>query len=348
MQTAQDFSGDEFKFVETEPTLSSEQNIHENTEEIENYVPEEEQVPEIEEEQQAIEYVAEEPDKEEPVQEKPKVRHRVPAKTRINQIQREKYQALDEAHRLREETQRLAEENERLRQLAEYSTDAAEKHYEDGIKLRLKEAKQQKVQAIESGDIQAQVDADERMASATSELHAHNSWKATQTVKKEQQKRAMEYAPQQPQGPSPYAQRWVEDNANWFHPDSENYHPELAAEAESFADRLDAHLYRTGQQHLIQNSPEYFNEINTHMRNVYKQRYMQSEQRGLNMKQSRNVVGTVRGGMGNSGAMQRQTQKVSLTADEKDIAKKMDVTEQAYLQAKINDMRMNPGKRRGY
>jgi hypothetical protein len=337
MESIREFSEDNYDHV-----VGDNQEIEPNNDSSE----------EVSQEVPINEISAEEPfsEESEEVKDKPKPKHRIPAKTRINQIQREKYQALDEANRLRDEAQRLLEENERLKQIADYSSEAAEKHYENGIKLRMDQIKQLKAQAIESGDVQAQIDADEKLASAAAEMYGQNSWKASQAMKMEQQRRAMESVQYQPSGPSPIAHQWVEENASWFHPDSEDYHPDLAAEAESFADRLDAHYYRTGQQHLIQNSEEYFNEINAHLRNFYQQRYMnnQAPKRGLNMKQSRTMVGTVRSGVHQSNGMSGQTVKVTLNPDEKDMARRMGVTDQVFLQKKIEDMRNNPGKRRGY
>src|ERR1700676_2196582 len=110
--------------------------------------PEEKEFPEQEEGEDS-ETLPEASEEETPiVAEEPPKKKKQNIGERLSQIQREKYQALDEVKRMREE-------NEQLRQMANASTQTALNHYDNAVNHRMQAAKEQKIKALESGDIQA-------------------------------------------------------------------------------------------------------------------------------------------------------------------------------------------------
>jgi hypothetical protein len=250
-------------------------------------------------------------------------------KTRINQIQREKYQALDELNRTKSEL-------DRVKKMAELTAEAASRHYDDNVLQRLERARQLKAQAIESGDVQAQVDADMEMASATNEFQNLNAWKAQQSFKIQN-----DYVPQYDDSAQKdyEAQKWVTENS-WIHPDSEDYNEDLAEQVSLYCDAMDVNLYRSGYADKIR-SPEYFHQINKHIYELTKKGY--GQKRELAMRSTRSPVSPVRNSYSHQG--ERQGREIRLTNEEKDLARHLKVPEKVYLAKKIENERNEAIKR---
>lgn len=266
----------------------------------------------------------EDTDQEEEPEEKPK-KKRESGKTRINQLQREKYQAIDEIHR-------ISHENEQLRKMVDFSTQAAIKNYDDTVYHKLERARQRKEQAIESGDVKEQIDADVDLATATSEINYLNNWKAQQNYQnqyQEQQQQAQNNYQQPPHvSQSHEVQRWADMNP-WFNPQSNDYDEELAEQAQLYADVLDARLYRSGRQNEIM-SREYFETIDNYVNSIAPTQKF--NQRNLNMKSSRNSVAPVRSG---GFASSSQTTQFKLTPEERNMAKMLGISEKEYFKGKM-------------
>lgn len=264
-----------------------------------------------------------------------KRRYRDPAKNRINQIQRQRYAALDEANRLREE-------NERLRRLATISTETASKQFEDNVLQRLERAKNLKMQAYEAGDIKAQTDADLEMADAMADYKSHNTWKAQESLKSQENS----YNSQVPikQGPivnEREARGWIERNS-WANPNTSEFDRDLFQIADNAASQLDLYCYKNGQAHLIQ-SPQYFQELDNYMEQArqHMESQRQSHGRGqIPMKQPmRGGVTPVRA---SNNALGSSKQKMQLTQEQRDLAKSLGVTEDVYRQEVLRDMKDRP------
>lgn len=260
-----------------------------------------------------------------------------PAKTRINQIQREKYQALDEANRLREE-------NEELRRMVDLSTQAAQQYYDNDVYNRLERAKQLKAQAKEAGDVESEINADLEMALAANEISNVNNYKAQQAYQSQQR-----YPQQQIEPPhlanAKQLNEWVNKNS-WFHPESEDYDENLAREIQVHADLLDVNLHRAGHQDKIM-SREYFNEIDKAVKALRERdssAYYPSRS-NLNMKPSRDSVAPVRNGM--SERAERSGQ-YKLNADQKDLIRRLGISEKQYIKSEIDSRKKNPNKWAGY
>jgi hypothetical protein len=269
---------------------------------------------------------------------KPKAKEKDRTRERLNEIQREKYQALDELARLREE-------NQQLRQMSDIASNSASVHYEDNVNRQVERARNLKMAAIDSGDVEAQVNADVELATAVAKMNRLNEWKA--------EKAADQYAPvrQAPQQPdlsrNPEALRWADKN-QWMSPSSEDYDPDMAYKADSYAAQLDQYLVQQGQANMI-GSRDYFYEIDkfvNHARDQVRgsqQSRTGQQQRGqLNMKQSRPAVSPVR-----SGGSQGRAQQVQLSASERDMVRRMGISEQAYVKSKLEIQREDKNGRDG-
>lgn len=262
--------------------------------------------------------------------EKPKKRDS--SKTRINQIQREKYRALHELDQMRSE-------NEQLKQMVDVSSKASLKQYEEGVIRRVERARQMKSSAIESGDVQAQVDADMEMSLAANEMHSFSNWKAQQQVQEQ-------YAPQRQPAPAyvenaPILNEWVQQN-QWFHPESESYDEEMADHVHNYSLALNQELSRMGGQNTIM-SPQYFAEIQKEAERFYNNRESEnSNGRNLNMRTVKGGASPSRGGYSNA---PRQQQQLRISRDEKDMARRMGVTDKAYIQFRERDNRNSRGGR---
>lgn len=304
-----------------------------------NSIPDEEPEPE----QAFVQDFEPEPEQEEEQQEEPEAqddsdyhgtqsKNKPSIKTRINQIQREKYRALEMARQKEEENEYLKRQLLEVNSKAEESSNAAMAHYDNNVNLRLENAKKQKAIAIETGDVQSQVNADVELAEATNELQQIRSWKAEQAIQNQQDKQRVaqeEYyrqnAPAKTFIPDTgYAYQWAEDN-DWYVPNSENYNPQLASMVHSYSDQLENYCLQNGLGNKIL-SPEYFNEIDNYVRNVTSQNQSNSR-RDLNMKPSRAPVSPVRNNMN---YVASQKGKGSLTADQRDLAKRIGVSEEVY------------------
>lgn len=261
------------------------------------------------------------------------------SKTRINQIQREKYRALHEADQLRQE-------NDQLRQLVDTSSQVAIKQYDDLVNKRLEDARSLKIQAIESGDPVAITDADARFTFAVNELQQLNDMKVRQEYERNQNYYQQQLADQQAQIPNyePYVQDWVQRN-EWFNPDSESFDEELAETVDKYTQNLNSELVRMGYENAIL-SPHYFAEVDRAAQ-AYQAQRNSAQRGGLNMKQARGGANPVRYAPTQTGAGQPRQREVALSADERDMARRMGVSDKVYLAERIKDEQINGFRRRG-
>lgn len=279
-----------------------------------------------------IEIEASEHQEEEKAEAAPLKKKKVNIGERLSQVQREKYQALDELKAIKEE-------NERLRALADTSTQTALNHYDQAVQQRFHAAKEQKIKALEAGDIVAQTEADIALSMATAEYQNLNNMKAQQEVYQQNQY-------QQQPAAAPTYEREVHDWAtrnDWFHPASESYDEEMANEVHAYCNAFDANLYRHGKGHMI-NSRDYLDLVDEHVRIVKANKNQSSRGRDLQMKSGRGTVAPRGGhsGHSNGNAASRQPQ---LTSDEKDMARRLGISDDAYLTSRKRDESENGHRR---
>lgn len=288
--------------------------------------PETDSLPEIELEQE-----------EAPVEAKPKKKSNIGQ--RLSEVQREKFQALDQLRRLQEE-------NERLRGVADNSTRTALNHYDDAVNQRLHAAKENKRKALESGDIDAQTNADVELGLATADYQEANRLKAQQQMYEQQQQYNYNYPQQsqQPSHPTPdvvyHAQEFVNENP-WFSPQSEEYDSEMAGTMHALVNEFDNNLRRNGYGNHIM-TPEYFAVVSERARELVG--YKKQLGGDLNMRQTRSAVSPVRQG-GFSSQGQNYPRQAGLSPAEKEIARNLKLDEKTYLQYRLKDERDNPHKR---
>ena len=266
--------------------------------------------------------------------------HRAPkkrdkAQTRINQIQRDRYQALAALEQAKAENERLRQENRLIEEQKSLSTQAAMRHYDDNVNTRLERARQMQIAAIESGDAQAQADANIEIASATNAMQELKNWKYKEEYERkftEQQAQDNAYQQQAYSAPTYnpndiLLEDWVEKN-EWYNPASENHDPELSAALSQYANQLDYQLANTGYAHQIK-SPEYFQNIDNAVRQFVSHRNNQysNQGRSLNMRTPQGGAYSARNGRSAQAQSQRS---IPLTDEQRDMARRMGVTDKAY------------------
>lgn len=281
---------------------------------------------------------------EEEEDEAPRKKGRLPGNARIQQVTREKYQALNELSRMQQENEFLKRRELELGTQITQSGNAAMIFYDKSANLKLEHAKAKKFQAAENGDIQAGIDADVEMATATHELQQINYWKAQQASEERnrqlQYEQQSQYSQQQPaaipQADPQESYDWVERNT-WFNPGSADFSPELAQAARDYSEKVENLLYREGRPDLIM-SKQYYDEIDNHISQLKNQRGQGMRKNQLNMRPVRGGAAPVR----NSGQSSRGTEKHALSRAEKEIASVMGIKEKDYLSNKLRDQQENP------
>lgn len=284
---------------------------------------------------------------EKPQNEAPKKRDK--AQVRINQIRREKYRALHELEQARAEIARLSKQNEVVAQ-------AGVRQYESNVAARLEKARAAQISAIESGDAEAQANANLELAAAANQYHELNNWKSQyeQTKSIQPQEEQNYYAPPPPEHNADILQDWMDDN-DWFNPQSERFDQDLSTYINYCANHLDQGLIQSGHQDKIRNS-DYFAWIDKLKDDYINQRkYAQREQssptqrRELNMRVERGRgPAPARTGQAVYGNQQRRANNMDLSTAEKEIAALCKVSPEAYRRQKLYDQRENAHKRGGY
>lgn len=255
---------------------------------------------------------------------------KIDIRERLSQVQRERYQAMQEAEMLRQE-------NESLRKTAEIASGQALQQYDENLKRRYENARIAKARAMEEGDIQSQIDADSDLAMISSELYQTNFIKAQNNYQSSQHQPQNVY---QEQKTPTHLIEWGQKN-QWMNNASPEYDHELASEVEDFCHQFNYNLQTNGQAHLIE-SPEYLYHVDRKVSEFINQRGRQK--RELNMKQSRTPVSPVRSGYSqNQNSSVRQ--KVKPSQEEKDMARRLGVDEKTYLQFRLKDEKDNAERR---
>lgn len=261
-------------------------------------------------------------------------------KKKLSKIQREK-------HRIAAEVEQLRQENEQLKKYNQTSNEVGQAHYENSLKLKLEQAKENKRKARELNDIESEISADEEIASAITDIRAMDSWKAQQIInQKEIQQYQQNYANynQYEQQRNSYEQPeyelndqteiWLKHNP-WFDEKSSHYDPDKAEEVLLYAQTLDANLARQGREEELM-TKAYFDRINSFARHYDQQRNNSHQERISNASN----VAPVRRMQSN----QSNSNNIKLTDDEKFMAKNAGISEDDWKKAKLEDMRRQKEK----
>lgn len=279
--------------------------------------------------------------------------HRPNLYERLSEVQRRNFQQENEINRLRAEL-------ERSNQLVTTSTKTALQHYADAAKQRLDSAKSQKIRALESGDIEAQAEADVSLAMASAEYQSVNQLKAKgealEQPQYQQQQQQYYQEPQQYQQPQHdyYApannmhnvEAWASQNS-WMHPNSPDYDGWMSEEVKHYAGQLDNNLQRSGMGSKIF-SPEYFDVLDKHINALRQQRY--PEARNLNMHSAPNRVAPVNSGRPAQARQKSPQDSLKLSKDDydtmKELARRLGKSEKEYAASIIEDRKLQLQKGR--
>lgn len=261
-------------------------------------------------------------------------------RTRLNRARREKYQAEEYARR-------LSDENERLRQMSQLSTQAAMLHHEDSIQQKMDYAKHQLASAIESGDAEAQANAQVALNLATHELASANSYKAEQAYRQQYDNQNQQY-----QNPDPfrakypmYRQEEVEDffeDNPYLNEKSPYFNKQIMENFMRTAQEVDDELTAEGNAHLI-GSNQYLRFMDKAVKSLVGQHV---GKRSLPMKQSRVPAAPSRGSSFGSSVERKNKQYKKLSPEDRENAREMGVSEEAWarelLRAERQLAKQNP------
>lgn len=326
------YDQEEYSYAPTE-------NEHEEPQEINSSDKEEQFSQEPEEIDNEIE--------EEQESEKPAKRGRPSGQNRIQQIQREKYRALDELNKLKQENENLRRIASELDIKAEKSDAASLAHYERSALLKRDQALAKKEYARENGDIKAELAADIEISEAVNELQQTRAWKYQKDMELQQRKAEEEYYRQNQYYPDSYQNNsvdeqyvrgWLEDN-QWCMPNSRYYDANLTENVRNYSTQLENQLYREGRQDLI-NSPEYYQELSRYANSL------KTNNGDLNMRQARGGGMPVRTSSGRPQHKQ-QRNNLELSPEEKSFVKSLSVAgvdEETYKKYKLADIKKQAEK----
>jgi hypothetical protein len=266
----------------------------------EEEIEQEATVPEAAEEAQEAETSSESEEEQAEVAEQEKTPKEKPkdyVKTRFHQLQREKHQLLKQL----EDRDRLLQEKEmqlnRAEKLTNFSTEAAMHNYAETIDKDLERAKSLKIQALESGDVNQQIEADLALHEAVGKRQDLNKWKAEQEFIYRQQQEQQFAQPQQPYyDEAAEYQRYVQNSKRaWMaanpdiDPDSPQCNRKVALALDAYVTKLENHLNKSGMGNMIY-SREYYDEIDNQKALLYNEL---RTNKGLNMKHGNNQVSRV-------------------------------------------------------
>jgi hypothetical protein len=140
--------------------------------------------------------------------------------------------------------------------------------------------------------------------------------------------------------------QWAKNHATYLHPSSENYDEDLANSFQAWTNQLDAQLYSAGRGDLIL-SPEYRQWADGFIRAYHENggaENTNTQSRRLNMSSSRNTVAPVRSSAPRQQAP-AQRNSVVLSAAERELARRIGVSDKEFAQAKMADVKEQQRKR---
>ena len=155
------------------------------------------------------------------------------------------------------------EENVSLKEKYNKSIDMLSQSVEEKLKNRIESAKQMKKIAIESQDVDQQVNMDEELTDAVTDYKAFEAQKETYSSKLDSEK--AEHADKENM-----RQRWLHSNGNLLND------RDFAEEIQNRSLHLEARMIESGQENLIY-SPEYFKVMDRIKNDLLTERQRRSE-----------------------------------------------------------------------
>jgi hypothetical protein len=296
-----DFEKEEFKFPDE---IEMKEEAPELDIEIEDDTPEEDRgrKPTDPEKVRALEVEVDELDK-----------YSKDAKDKMIQMKRvwnDERRRAEAAEREREEainaTKRLYEENKRIKQIL----SSGEKEYVSAVKtsteMQLEMAKKAYKEAYESGDIDAQLEAQQALSRATNALERVNNFKLPPLQEEKYEVQTQQY--QAPEKPNRKAMEWQERNS-WFGQDEE-----MTASALGLHEKLKRQGVEVG-------SDEYYAKLDMTMRKRFPENFEEEVKEDVPKKPS--VVAPA--------TRSTAPKKVKLKTSQVALAKKLGLTPEQYV-----------------
>ena len=229
--------------------------------------------------------------------------------------------AKEAALREREEAVRIArlvaDENKRLKGTVNKNHEALLEQAKLAASLELEDSKRVYKQAYESGDSDAVVNAQEALTAAKMKAERVNNFKLNTLQENENEVQQPQYAPQVQVDEK--ATRWQQSNP-WYGSDDE---------MTSFALGLHTKLVKQG---VDPRSDEYYEKINSRMRQVFPEQFDDGDQElAEEAPRRRNVVAPV--------TRSTAPKKIVLTQTQVSIAKRLGVPLELYAKQVAEDMR---------
>lgn len=264
-------------------------------------------------------------------------------------IDYEKEELKQKAQKIQKERYRIAEENNQLRHLLDeairhtsQTSEAALLQMEQNTHLVLNQALEAKRRALEEGDTELALQADLEIGRSTAKLESIDNYQkqkhfeyqqqaAQQQILQQQmsqQKMAQQQALQHQEVsiPSP-AKEWINENP-WFLPSSPLYDPEKAQEVQAFTQILDKKIEREGRQEEYF-SKEYFDQVN---------KYIDENFGRINKPLTYKTTNAPVSGVHRSSLSSPQKTRITLTEDERTMAKQMGIPEETWAKHKKINM----------
>ena len=302
-------------------------------EENEDNFEEEPQEPEdSNSEEEEVEEISEEYEEDESTEESLKETLKKPEKAWKEKKKRFKAQA--ETRLAQEEKRRVLEENAQLKELLRQAEAAGTYQYGKNIYSELERAKQLKRKAVEDNDLDASIDADVYMNKVIHDIRELEKWSAIESAQPQKQQSDSSEHHEEVLARD-ISQEWLSTHKE-LQPNSRYYNPKLAEKTAEYIYALDAKLDASGNTQAYL-SDEYFEVIDDFIENQKNKTRSEKTQKNIG---SIGNVGSVRNSYSNSLHNTAKTQKVSLTAAEKELAKIGGISEEEWARRKINISKM--------
>jgi hypothetical protein len=242
-----------------------------------------------------------------------------------------------EKYRLLEEKERLAQENQRLKEQLEESVYNGTYHYGKSAYAELDKAIDAKKRAFEESDTDAMIKADVALIKAQRGVDDLESW---MDAEKRKEPRPSEtpsttgqptYSLSAPQ--AAMIQDWFQEHPD-LNPSSASYVKDKALKVIDFVNYIDGYIAQNNLQHTLM-SPDYFQAIDDFIHD------MEQPKKKTQPSTPPPSVAAVKNAYGQSGmnGNSRPKVRVTLTADEKRMARNMGVSEEEWAKYKSEEMK---------
>jgi hypothetical protein len=224
-------------------------------------------------------------------------------------------------------TEKLAAEQKirELEHLLQESVNASTYHYGKNAYNELDSAKIRQKLAMESGDAEEFLQAQESFYKALNAVNELEKFAKSEKVIPHVEQKVPNYPNQE------LALEWLADHPE-LNPNSKRYKPTWHEKLEPFVSNLDRHLISTNQAHKIF-SPDYFDAIDDHLEEIQQN----SKKKEIKAIKSEAYISNVGGVRTNnvSGRTMQQAKKYEIHPIQKHIAKLLNLSDEEIIKSKM-------------